>query len=167
MPSFLLTWSPLRYDWTDLPAMARRVRKGRRVLDRWSCARSKQIRKGDRLFMLRQGAEPRGIFASGWAVSDWYEDANWRGPGCCNYLDLVYDALLDPATEAILPREALLELGPMHWDTQMSGIQIPEPVARALEKVWSTRRHAGSPRRGAFGAAAGPSERCSHRPRGK
>lgn len=104
MPAFLLTWSPLRYDWTDLPAMARRVRQGRRVLDRWSCARSKQIRKGDRLFMLRQGAEPRGIFGSGWAVSDWYEDANWRGPGCCNYLDLV-----------------------------------------ALEKVWSTRRHAGSP----------------------
>jgi hypothetical protein len=139
MPAFLLTWSPLRYDWKDLRAMARRVQSGRRVADTWSCARGKQIRKGDRLFMLRQGAEPRGIFGSGWATTDWYEDANWRGPGYCNYLDLVYDVLLDPATDAILPREALRALGPMHWDTQMSGVRIPGPVARALEKVWASR----------------------------
>jgi len=134
--AFLLTWSPLRFDWTDLPAMARRVRTGRRVLDRWSCARSKQICKGDRLFMLRQGVEPRGIFASGWATSDWYEQANWRGPGYCHYIDLVYDKLLDPAANAILPREALHTLGRMHWDTQSSGVRIPVAVARKLEGIW-------------------------------
>jgi 5-methylcytosine-specific restriction protein A len=117
--------------------MARGVQRGRRVIDSWSCARSKQIRKGDRLFMLRQGKEPRGIFASGWATTDWYEHANWRGPGYCHYIDFVYDKLLDPAADLILPREALRPLGRMHWDTQMSGVRIPDPVARALEKMWS------------------------------
>jgi len=107
MPAFLLTWSPERFAWIDLPRMASHVRRGRRVCDSWSCARSKQIRRGDRLFMLRQGAEPRGLFASGRASTDWYEGPNWRGPGYCHYVDLVYDVLLDPARDAILPREAL------------------------------------------------------------
>jgi len=140
MPAFLLTWSPERFAWEDLPRMARRVRGGRRVRDRWSCARSKQIRRGARLFMLRQGREPRGIFASGWAITDWYEGPNWRGPGYCHYLDLVYDVLLDPARDPILPREALRsgKLARMHWDTQSSGVGIPDDVVAELERTWAS-----------------------------
>jgi len=140
MPAFLLTWSPQRFAWTDLPQMARRVRRGLRVRDCWSCARSKQIRRGDRLFMLRQGAEPRGLFGSGRALSDWYEGPNWRGPGYCHYADLVYDVLLDPARDAILPREALRwgKLARMHWDTQSSGVRIPDEVVAELERTWAS-----------------------------
>jgi 5-methylcytosine-specific restriction protein A len=29
-------------------------------------------------------------------------------------------------------------LAEMHWDTQSSGIEIPEPVARAVERKWAT-----------------------------
>jgi len=138
--AFLLTWSPLRFAWADLPRMARRVRAGRRVRDRWSCARSKQIRRGDRLFMLRQGAEPRGLFASGTALTDWYEAANWRGPGYCHYVDLVYDVLLDPARDALLPREALRsgKLARMYWDTQSSGVRILDEVVPELERTWAS-----------------------------
>ena len=138
--AFLLTWSPLRYAWTDLPGMARRVRAGKRVRDRWSCARGKQIRRGDRLFMLRQGEEPRGLFASGTAITDWYEGPNWRGPGYCHYVDLVYDVLLDPARDALLPREALRsgKLARMHWDTQSSGVRIPDQIVRELERTWAS-----------------------------
>jgi 5-methylcytosine-specific restriction protein A len=140
VPAFLLTWNPERFAWEDLPQMARRVRAGRRVRDSWSCARSKQIRRGARLFMLRQGKEPRGIFASGWATSDWYEGPNWRGPGYCHYLDLVYDMLLDPARDAILPREALRsgKLARMYWDTQASGVGIPDEIAAELERTWAS-----------------------------
>jgi 5-methylcytosine-specific restriction protein A len=140
LAAFLLTWSPTRFAWTDLPRMARRVERGLRVRDRWSCARSKQIRRGDRLFMLRQGAEPRGLFGSGLAIGDWYEGPNWRGPGYCHYVDLVYDVLLDPARQAILPREALRsgKLARMHWDTQSSGVRIPDGVAVELERIWTS-----------------------------
>jgi hypothetical protein len=138
--AFLLTWSPLKVPWTDLSRMARRVRQGARVRDRWSCAHSKQIRRGDRLFMLRQGAEPRGLFASGRAITDWYEGPNWRGPGYCHYVDLVYDVLLDPARDALLPRELLRSgrLARMHWDTQSSGVRIPDEVAAELEQTWGS-----------------------------
>lgn len=138
--AFLLTWNPEKVPWPDLSRMARRVRRGERVHDRWSCARSKQIRRGDRLFMLRQGSEPRGLFASGRALGDWYEGPNWRGPGYCHYVDLAYDRLLDPEREALLPREALRsgKLARMYWDTQSSGPRIPPEVVAELERIWDS-----------------------------
>lgn len=127
------------YAWRDLRRDIARVRRRGGLLTDWSCARSKQIRRGDRLFLLRQGMEPRGIVASGWATSDWYEGPGWRRAGVpCNYLDWKIDALLDADREPILPREALSHgvLGRMYWDTQVSGIRIPDEVARELEKAW-------------------------------
>ena len=140
MAAFLLTWNPEKVPWPDLSRMARRVRKGERVRDRWSCARSKQIRRGDRLFMLRQGNEPRGLFASGRALTDWYEGPNWRGPGYCHYVDFAYDMLLDPLREALLPRDELRsgKLARMYWDTQSSGPRIPPDVATELERIWAS-----------------------------
>ncbi len=81
MPAFLLTWSPDRFPWTDLPRMARRVAR-----------------------------------------------------------DLVYDVLLDPARDALLPREALRSgrLARMHWDTQSSGVRIPDEVVAQLERTWGS-----------------------------
>jgi 5-methylcytosine-specific restriction protein A len=137
--TFLITWNPRIYAWSDLTRDVARLRRAGRLHTDWSCARSKQIRKGDRLFLLRQGMEPRGIVASGWATSDWYEGPGWRRAGVpCNYVDLALDVLLDPAREPILPRDALSHgvLARMYWNTQVSGIRIPDPVARELEKAW-------------------------------
>jgi hypothetical protein len=138
--AFLLTWNPEKVPWPDLGRMAKRVWRGERVRDRWSCARSKQIRRGDRLFMLRQGCSPRGLFASGFATTDWYEGPNWRGPGYCHYVDLTYDMLLDPVRDGLLPREELRsgKLARMYWDTQSSGPRIPPEVAAELERIWSS-----------------------------
>ncbi len=95
------------YAWRDLRADVRRLRARGVLHSDWSCARSKQIRAGDRVFLLRQGVEPRGIVASGWAESDWYEGPGWRHAGVpCNYVDVAFDRLLDPSREPILPREA-------------------------------------------------------------
>jgi len=70
----------------------------------------------------------------------WYEGPNWRGPGYCHYVDLVYDILLDPARDALLPREALRSgrLARMHWDTQSSGVRIPDEVVAQLERTWGS-----------------------------
>jgi hypothetical protein len=133
--AFLLTWNPRVYAWIDLRADIRKLRRRGVLRCGWSCARSKQIRCGDRVFLLRQGTEPRGIVASGRAVSDWYEGPGWRRAGApCNYVDLELDALLDAEREPILPREAL-PTG-MYWDTQSSGVRIRESAARELERMW-------------------------------
>ena len=135
--TFLFTWNPRVYQWRDLRADIRRLRRRGVLPTDWSCARSKQIRQGARVFLLRQGVEPRGIVASGRATSDWYEGPGWRHAGVpCNYVDVAFDVLLDPAREPILLREALP--GGMHWDTQVSGIRVPDEVARRLEKLWQS-----------------------------
>ena|SRR5437868_1028484 len=135
MAAFLLTWNPRVYPWRDLRADIRKLQKSGIFHGDWSCARSKRIRKGDRVFLLRQGVPPRGIVASGWTTSDWYEGPGWRSKGVpCNYIDIAFDVLLDAGSGPILPREALPR--GMYWDTQVSGTTIPERPARELEKLW-------------------------------
>ena len=49
-----------------------------------------------------------------------------------------FDMLLDAEREPILLRARLNEgvLGQMYWDSQSSGVLIPDNVARQLERVW-------------------------------
>ena len=51
-----------------------------------------------------------------------------------------FDTLLNPDKDAILPRDLLNTppLSEMHWDTQMSGVQIPDNVAVELEILWES-----------------------------
>ncbi len=55
------------------------------------------------------------------------------------YVDVAFDALLDPECAPLLPRERLRSEAPlseMRWDIQGSGVGIPAHVARALERAW-------------------------------
>ncbi|MEJ5203591.1 MAG: HNH endonuclease [Anaerolineales bacterium] len=89
------------------------------------------------------GVEPRGIVASGWVVSEVYEDPHWdeqaRVKGkTALYIDVHFDTILDPEKE-IFPR-AWLGNGiftKMHWEQQASGVRIPDDVAEHLEREWA------------------------------
>ena len=91
------------------------------------------------------GQEPRGIFGSGIVVVAPFEDVHWdeekaRSGKLARYLRFCFDALLDADSEPILWRDRLKSepgLSKMHWDTRMSGVQIPGEVAEELEKVWA------------------------------
>ena len=144
MATYLLTWNPKRWKWDDIAECVRQLEEeGSLGLD-WSCANSTQIREGDRLFLLRQGEEPRGIFASGVADSDWYEDLHWdeakaQAGVTTHYVDMKFDALLNPEEGPIISRESLDEppFSDQHWDTQSSGIRMRDHVAAALEEEWA------------------------------
>ena len=100
--------------------------------------------RGDRVFLMRLGREPRGVFGSGTVVVEPYEDIHWDPEKAdlgkiALFIQFQIDGLLDPEHEPILWRERLKSEAPfsrMHWDTQMSGIRIPDEVANELEKVW-------------------------------
>lgn len=118
------------------------------VHDRWSSGVSKRPQKEDRFFLIRLGDEPRGIFASGSIVKDSFEDLHWDKDKSSlgettNYVEIKYDTLLNPTTDSILPRDVLNmpPLSNMHWDTQMSGVQIPDNIAKELEKLWANFRN--------------------------
>ena len=120
------------------------MRAGKEVVDRWSCGKSKRLQVGDRVFVIRLGEQPKGIFASGTVVRKPYEAEHWdekkaAAGETCYFIRVRFDTLLDPDSDQILPRESLnvSPFSTMHWDTQMSGVSIPDDVAKQLEKLWA------------------------------
>ena len=147
MSTFLLAWNPKYWSWyeNELDEIARKIRKGSDVEERWSCGLSKKIGKGDRVFVIRLGLEPRGIFASGIVIQapqmgpHWVDERAATGEEAL-YIVFRYDTLFIPEKETILSREFLKNdsrFSKMHWDTQMSGVQIPDGIAAELERIWS------------------------------
>jgi 5-methylcytosine-specific restriction protein A len=143
MSTYLLTWNPQKWRWTDLTQRIKEIkRKGFCVTD-WSCGNNKSIANGSRLFLLRQGEEPRGIVGAGFAISSPYEEIHWREEKAragrtTMYLKVRWETLLNPETESILPREWLNEglLSKVNWNTQISGITIRSEQADVLEERW-------------------------------
>ena len=83
------------------------------------------------------GAEPRGIFASGYVASEPFFGKNHRGKE--NYRVLVdFDVLLNPNKETILTLD-ILKIGRMEkqqWSPQGSGISIKPELTEELEALW-------------------------------
>jgi 5-methylcytosine-specific restriction protein A len=137
--AYLLTWNPKKFDWTDLTSLVRKIHAGRPGELRWSCGNTKRIKAGDRIFLLRQGLEPRGIMASGTALGAPEADASWADRRRqALYVPFQVDALLDPEVDGVLPLSQLQDgpLGEVNWRTQVSGISIPAAAAAELEKRW-------------------------------
>lgn len=150
MNTFLLTWNPNRWEWDMGDALTRLKRRGF-FEARWSCGITKRIEVGDRLFLLRQGREPRGIMASGVAKSEPYLDEHWdeNRSGEALYVNAKFDVLLDPERDGVLPL-AKLQDGPLravNWRTQSSGISIAPAAAAELETRWRAflEEHGHSP----------------------
>ncbi len=106
MATYLLAWNPKRWQWDDLSECIREVNEAGYTSIRWSCGRTRKIQSGDRLFLLRQGIEPRGILASGYAASDVFEAGHWddniRARGQTTlYVGASFDVLFDPDHEVV------------------------------------------------------------------
>jgi 5-methylcytosine-specific restriction protein A len=144
MTTYLLTWNPQKWPWEDIQDSIDEVAKKGFAKFSWSCGNSKRIIKGDRVFLLRQGVEPRGICGSGWAESSSYEEIHWREEKAekgrtTRYVKVKWDVLLNAETESIFPREWLNDphLSDVNWNTQISGINIRSEVAEVLEERWA------------------------------
>jgi len=112
MATYLLTWNPQKWTWEDLQDCIDETAKKGFIKFRWSCGNSKRIVKGDRVFLLRQGVEPRGIVASGWAASKSFEEIHWREEKALKerttrYVKVRWEVLLNPENESIFLREWL------------------------------------------------------------
>lgn len=139
MTTYLLTWNPKRWEWDMSENLASLKQRGF-VDSRWSCGITKRIKVGDRLFLLRQGREPRGIIASGVAKSEPYPDEHWddNRDGEALYVKARFDSLLDPEKDGVLPLSRLQDgtLGAVNWRTRSSGISVSPAAASELEKRW-------------------------------
>lgn len=135
MPTYLLTWNPRRSGYWDELIWLAKERK-----NRWSCGSRKTMAKGSRVYLFRQGIEPRGIVASGHSVSDVYPDKHWdearsRKGEMANYVDVRFDVVLQDTAFPAHDVKALKD--GVNWRTQMSGIEIPSEASARLERLWS------------------------------
>jgi predicted HNH restriction endonuclease len=147
MNTYLITWNPDNWTWTNLGDEARITGKGKTVDWRWSVGNTKRIVPGERLFLLKQGRElPKGIMASGRSTLTVYEDKHWNktkeGQGeKARYVHAEFDTILNISSELPLPVSAFqnAQLPAVHWNTQSSGILIDPSVAGHMEALW--KRH--------------------------
>jgi putative restriction endonuclease len=103
----------------------------------WRIASHQSARMGDRVYLFKQGADPRGIFGVGEIVelprlqkdpTDTDEAPRYR-------TKIRFDRLVDPAQEFLIELSAIDEIVPETLiTTQASGIGVPEDVAIELEK---------------------------------
>lgn len=143
---FLLTWNPDRWEdeaWFS-DSVARSARGERPDATRWSSAGRKHgYLEGDRVFLLKQGAAPRGIVGSGWIDDDQgpYQAPHWDGSGRpTTYVNVDWEHLIDP--DDPLPI-ADLTAATHHtsWRPQSSGTMIAAEDLSAVEGLWA--RHTG------------------------
>jgi 5-methylcytosine-specific restriction protein A len=144
MPTYLLTWNPGRWPWHSLSDDAEKVAAGLEGVEteRWSIGNRKSVKKGDRLFMLKQGKQqPKGIMAGGFATGEAFEDEHWEdSEKLMWYVPLQWDCILVPSADSLI-ETSTLKNGPLrrvHWDTQSSGIEVPDDLAPLLEDLWAS-----------------------------
>jgi len=139
--TFLFAWNPNRWDWMDLQASIDQLENMGYVERRWSCGNSKSIKRGDRVFLIRLGEEPRGIMGSGYAKSSYYVAPHWDGTKgkTTNYIDIEFDILINPDNNVLFDKESLDNIDSnnlQQWFPQQSGIFIKPGIVDALESNW-------------------------------
>ena len=144
MKTYLLTWNPNRWAWDDLAKEANDTAAGKTVVGRWSCGNTKQIQKGDRVFLVRLALEPKGIVGSGWVVKSPYLDKHWSFEKADKgeqglFIEAEWERLIDSNVNSPLLLSKLPQgkLGERSWTPQSSGVRVPDEVVSGLEELWA------------------------------
>ena len=131
--TYVLIWYADEEPWPELPHTAAAVQAGFPREGLRPFVTGTLIMPGDRLFLLRRGRTPEGIFGSGLALDT-------ERIGGLDYVRVEYDALLDPLRDLILSTEWLRlypELELLLSEGMESGAELPPKVALRLEFHWS------------------------------
>ena len=134
---FLFTWKPDNWPYEKLRALIDAHQAGQSVTEPWRCSAHLQVGPGKRAYLFKQGASPRGIFATAEIVgpAEWNPDA--KDGQARHVVPLRFEVLLDPTKRLLISEADLLRLpAPEHrWRTQGSGIGLEPVVARAIDAV--------------------------------
>jgi len=77
MTTYVFAWNPRLWNWPELPRKRRSIQAHGHVDIRWACGRTRSIEPGSRAFFVRLGVPPKGLIASGHALSEPWEAQHW------------------------------------------------------------------------------------------
>ena len=138
--TYLFSWNPQRWNWTQRQQGLAAVTKSGHVDTAWSCGNRREMPIGSRSFLIKLGDEkPTGIIGVGETLSDPYEDKHYADPNkTARYADIRWHDL----REAPLIGWAELQQPPFkgfRWGIQGSGVELPGEIAESLEQLWEQR----------------------------
>jgi hypothetical protein len=138
MRTFMLTWNPQQYRPEDLAEEVRQIANGEPYQGGWSTGNRKDLPIGSRVFLVRQGKEPRGIVAAGYSLTD--PEPGERDDDHSVYCDLVWTMVLDDSKGHLLCLDELLNtplLVNVPWGIRGGGREFSNNEAVQLEMIWS------------------------------
>ena len=139
--TMVATWNPDKWHWSQWDRDARATEAGGIVRGRWSTGSRKEgVEPGDRVFLLKQGNEPRGIVGSGTCSSRIFQDQHWddeRAGDDANFVLIEWDTIV--TEDNLLPHSELTARIPAGrlWRPQGSGSLLAPDVASDLEALWA------------------------------
>jgi 5-methylcytosine-specific restriction enzyme A len=145
LATFLFAWNPKLWPWdeADLRKKIQAVHSTGHADDSWSCGNTKVLPVASRFFLIKLGAEPRGIIGSGLTLTPpepqphWDEEKAAKGQEAL-MADVRFDFLSsDPVISWAELRDP--PFAKFNWGIRASGVQIPAPVAAAVESLWTAR----------------------------
>jgi len=135
--TFLFIWNSKPESWDDYENCIKDFKLSNVFNTSWRC-NTKNIKSGDRAFLIKVGSYPKGIIASGVTKTSSikYEKENGN---TAYYVELEFDVFFDYKKEKILELETLKtgELAKQNWTPQLSGISVRPELVNELEKIWS------------------------------
>ncbi|TCT61576.1 McrB family protein [Vibrio crassostreae] len=142
MSEYLLTWNPKHFitggDGNESGKLDYEV--GDEV--RWSC-HSKKPKKGDVVYLIRLGTEPRGIIARGKVTKESYLDSGWKNPEKQTaYIQFELEDIRHSCEEGLLPMLLLNSAMPdQQWSPQTSGILVKNESKEVLAELWEAGKN--------------------------
>lgn len=133
--TIILTWNP-EISNVSIEEHKRRIPNMLTTYFFWEVKEYNQAKCGDRFFLVKQGAGPKGIVMSGILTSKPYETEENRGKSILT-VDLKPNFILDPDRVPMLSLEGLANAFPsFDWSTSPSGSVLPIEIACKLEDLW-------------------------------
>jgi hypothetical protein len=138
--AYLLTWNPALFPFGNLDEHINAIRERGQSVFQWSTGRRRSMSPGERVFLLRQGPDPRGLVGVGEVLSEIKEQPHWdqqkRKQGKTSFLVQV--------SWKALSREPIIDLSRLNeetgnrdlWATQTGGVSVPPDVVERLEAMW-------------------------------
>lgn len=139
--AWLITWNPANWTWDNYEEWCVDTKNGIAHEIAWTCA-SKQPMIGDEVFLIKTGAQPRGIMAHGYVSTEAYEaphyDPDKVAEGVTsNHIDVEFDWIQNYENEPMLMQDSLKEKYPQQqWSPMGSGIEIKEPILTMVKEEW-------------------------------
>lgn len=136
MKAYLFGWNPVKWEWPAIDDDIGRLKTDGKLEEAWSVASHKSIKPGDKAYIIRLGAEPKGIFASGYISSEPY--LALRNGRQRYRINISFDVMINPDKQPILTIDMLKtnNLASQNWTPQASGISIKPYLADELEDIW-------------------------------